>query len=133
MLVYGKADGQVVGLDQMRVEQLAKQRVARLADVAERAGAVENIAELACGLGLALAAQGNDHIDALLARLRVDDSAGCYLQPPFGHQFLEPLCNLRSDAVAMDVPPWPRMAQEPCLLPCRQRLPDVMAVGPQGI
>ena len=51
---------------------------------------------------------------------------------PSADQPLDPPRHLRRDAMAVHVPPWPRMAQEAPLLPPVQRLPQRLAMRPQS-
>src|SRR5690348_13045896 len=98
----------------------------------QRAGAVQRISE---GLGpaLARAAPTVGNLDTLVGVAGGLDAAGHDLEVAVSDHPRDDVGDLGRDAVAVDVPPRPRVAQEALLLIVAETLPQRVAVRPQAV
>src|SRR3954453_15404857 len=101
----------MVGPDLAGIEQAPKQRIASAGNRMQRAGAIEGISGFE-RLRMAGAATTEVDFQRLAGVARGEDAPGEDLEPPFADQLREGARHLWRDAVPVNVPPWPRVAQE---------------------
>src|SRR5579872_3547900 len=122
-----QSDPEVIRLYLPGVEQAAEQRIFRMGDRMERTRAVERESKIFRSR-LARTAPPIIHRKASARFMSANDLACCNFEAPFANQKGERLRHFGSDAVAVDIPPRPRMTQEALLLLSTHRLPQRMAV-----
>ena len=104
-----------VGFRKPRLEQAGEQRILAVRDRSQRARAIHRQHELVI-VDLPLAAPQDRHVELIVLDPHVGHPPGDNLQPADLDQPLDPPADLRRDPVAVNVPPWPGMAQEALLV-----------------
>ena len=102
-------------------------------DIAKRAGTIEHIAEAPRRLRRVLPAPAIGHLNLVTRDMSTEQSSGDDFEAALFNEPIHLLRDLGRDAMTVNVPPRPTVAEEQTLLPNRKRLPQRVAERPKGV